>query len=124
MSHHRIEEYCIRVTVCLIIEIIAKVVGFVLLERHIWIVWVELFHKCELLTGSKVNPIHSINIPLSQLWRADLPAARSLAVVCAGGYRSSAAASILKARGQESIFNVVGGTSAWTKAGYRTDRGM
>ncbi len=40
------------------------------------------------------------------------------AVICAGGYRSSAATSILQKQGFKNLFNVTGGTSAWINAGY------
>ena len=43
---------------------------------------------------------------------------RPTAVICAGGYRSSAAASALASRGFSAIHNVVGGTAAWQAAGY------
>ncbi|HQR44994.1 MAG TPA: MBL fold metallo-hydrolase [Thermoanaerobaculia bacterium] len=47
-----------------------------------------------------------------------LDPSRPTAVICAGGYRSSAAASALAARGFSTLFNVVGGTAAWQAAGY------
>jgi rhodanese-related sulfurtransferase len=65
----------------------------------------------------------AVNLPLDRLG-VDAPAidrARPAAVVCAGGYRSSAAASLLQARGFEKLLNVVGGTAAWTGAGYPTE---
>jgi rhodanese-related sulfurtransferase len=40
------------------------------------------------------------------------------AVICAGGYRSSAASSILEQHGFSDLLNVAGGTSAWIAAGY------
>jgi len=40
------------------------------------------------------------------------------AVICAGGYRSSAATSILEAQGFHQLLNVTGGTNAWIKAGH------
>jgi hydroxyacylglutathione hydrolase len=43
------------------------------------------------------------------------------AVICAGGYRSSAAASILRRHGFEELYNVVGGTQAWIAAGFETE---
>ncbi len=43
---------------------------------------------------------------------------RQTAVICAGGYRSSAATGILARQGFKNLFNVVGGTSAWINAGY------
>ncbi|HEX8071224.1 MAG TPA: MBL fold metallo-hydrolase [Pyrinomonadaceae bacterium] len=62
--------------------------------------------------------------PLAQLERQldelSLDPARTLAVICAGGYRSSAATSILARRGFARLLNVTGGTSAWTGAGYET----
>jgi hydroxyacylglutathione hydrolase len=43
-----------------------------------------------------------------------------LATVCAGGYRSSIAASVLERAGVKKTLNVVGGMAAWTAAGYET----
>jgi hydroxyacylglutathione hydrolase len=43
---------------------------------------------------------------------------RPTAVICAGGYRSSAAASILKQHDFKKLLNVTGGTTAWIAAGY------
>lgn len=40
------------------------------------------------------------------------------AVICASGYRSSAATSILQQHGFASVVNVTGGTNAWINAGY------
>jgi hydroxyacylglutathione hydrolase len=62
----------------------------------------------------------AVSIPLDGLEkRLDrLDSSRPTAVICASGYRSSAAASLLRRRGFETIFNVVGGTSAWLAAGY------
>jgi len=40
------------------------------------------------------------------------------AVICAGGYRSSAATSIMQPQGFTNLLNVTGGTGAWIKAGY------
>ena len=43
---------------------------------------------------------------------------RPVAVICAGGYRSSAATSLLESRGFKQLYNVTGGTSAYVAAGY------
>lgn len=51
-----------------------------------------------------------------------LDPAKTTAVICAGGYRSSAAASILEQRGFTNLLNVSGGTGAWIKAGYPVDK--
>ena len=51
-----------------------------------------------------------------------LDPARPTAVICAGGYRSSAATSILRRHGFRDLVNVVGGTSAWVAAGYEVEK--
>src|SRR5262249_21241439 len=63
-------------------------------------------------------------VPLDRLEQslAGLDAARPTAVICAGGYRSSAACSLLERRGFRDLQNVVGGTSAWVAAGYPLER--
>jgi len=40
------------------------------------------------------------------------------AVICAGGYRSSAAASMLEKHGFTNLINITGGTNAWVKSGF------
>jgi len=66
----------------------------------------------------------AVNVPLDRLAAGDVPldASRPIAVVCAGGYRSSAAGSLLQRRGLGNLLNVVGGTSAWVQAGYEVAR--
>jgi glyoxylase-like metal-dependent hydrolase (beta-lactamase superfamily II)/rhodanese-related sulfurtransferase len=61
--------------------------------------------------------------PLDRLERelAGLDPAKPTAVVCAGGYRSSAGTSLLQRHGFRDLRNVVGGTSAWAAAGYPTE---
>jgi hydroxyacylglutathione hydrolase len=62
----------------------------------------------------------AVSIPLDGLDRnlGRLDSSRPTAVICASGYRSSAATSLLRRHGFEVIFNVVGGTGAWLAAGY------
>ncbi|MBM3462556.1 MAG: MBL fold metallo-hydrolase [Armatimonadetes bacterium] len=62
----------------------------------------------------------ALSIPLSELERrlGELRPDAPTAVVCASGYRSSAAASILQRHGFGALSNVVGGTSAWIQAGH------
>jgi hydroxyacylglutathione hydrolase len=50
----------------------------------------------------------------------EVPADKPLAVICGSGYRSSAAASLLRASGRRAVANVVGGMRAWNAAGYPT----
>jgi hydroxyacylglutathione hydrolase len=67
----------------------------------------------------------AVTTPLANL-REGLPKlnlnpSRKTAVICAGGYRSSAATSIMQPFGFTSLLNVTGGTSAWIKAGYEVE---
>jgi glyoxylase-like metal-dependent hydrolase (beta-lactamase superfamily II)/rhodanese-related sulfurtransferase len=61
----------------------------------------------------------SLHIPLTQLDQRlpDVPAGAPLLVYCAGGYRSSIAASLLKRRGLTRVSEVAGGITAWEAAG-------
>ena len=64
----------------------------------------------------------AITAPLAKL-REILPSlkldpSKPAAIICAGGYRSSAATSILQQHGFTDLLNVTGGTTAWIKAGY------
>jgi len=65
---------------------------------------------------------HAIHASLSDLQKAfpslELDPNKPTAVICAGGYRSSAASSILQQHGFSNLLNVSGGTSAWIGAGY------
>jgi len=57
-----------------------------------------------------------VSVPLPQLEKEleKFDRARPIAVMCQGGYRSSAGTSILAKHGFEKIYNVVGGFTAWT----------
>jgi hydroxyacylglutathione hydrolase len=61
----------------------------------------------------------SIHIPLSQLPdRIDeIPADRAVLLYCAGGYRSSIAASLLQRAGRRDAAEIAGGITAWEAAG-------
>jgi hydroxyacylglutathione hydrolase len=60
----------------------------------------------------------SLSMPLNHLVRdlKALPKDRALLVYCAGGYRSSIAASLLKAGGFDSVCEIAGGLAAWESA--------
>jgi hydroxyacylglutathione hydrolase len=64
----------------------------------------------------------ALNAPLAALDRSigqlPLDKDKRTAVICAGGYRSSAAASLLQQQGFTNLINVSGGTGAWINAGY------
>jgi hydroxyacylglutathione hydrolase len=65
---------------------------------------------------------HAVHAPLSSLQShitdLALDPMKPTAVICAGGYRSSAATSILRQHGFKKLLNVSGGTGAWIDAGY------
>jgi rhodanese-related sulfurtransferase len=65
----------------------------------------------------------SIGIPLSQLGErlSELPSDRPLIVYCAGGYRSSIAASILQRKGFSQVSEIAGGITAWETANLPTE---
>lgn len=70
------------------------------------------------LPGAKNVPLPDLESRLAR----ELDPERPTAVVCAGGYRSAAAASLLERHGFTKIYNVIGGTSAWEGAGYAVER--
>ena len=61
----------------------------------------------------------SVNVPLTQLQNriGEIPQDRRVAVMCAGGYRSSIAVGILKKNGLENVEELAGGITAWETAG-------
>jgi glyoxylase-like metal-dependent hydrolase (beta-lactamase superfamily II)/rhodanese-related sulfurtransferase len=61
------------------------------------------------------SPLLSLQQNLSAL---ALDPRKPTAVICAGGYRSSAATSILQQHGFSDLLNITGGTNAWVAAGY------
>jgi hydroxyacylglutathione hydrolase len=67
----------------------------------------------------------SVSIPLNHLGErlAELPADRPLIVYCAGGYRSSIAASILQRSGFTQVSEIAGGITAWEAANLPVEAG-
>jgi hydroxyacylglutathione hydrolase len=63
------------------------------------------------------------HIPLDQLPRRISEVAQNgpLAVICASGYRSSIASSLLQREGFPNVMNVAGGTAGWVRAGYAVE---
>lgn len=61
----------------------------------------------------------AVHIPLAELAQrlSELDPGKPWTVVCAGGYRSSIASSVLKRAGFQHVTNAVGGMDAWWKAG-------
>jgi len=64
------------------------------------------------------------SIPVGQLTHrlAEIDRTQPVYVICASGHRSAVAAEVLTQRGFDA-FSVLGGTSAWGKAGHPVDYG-
>lgn len=60
----------------------------------------------------------SIGMPLNHLGErlSELPTGRPVLVYCAGGYRSSIAASLLQHHGRTEVSEIAGGIAAWEAA--------
>ena len=82
--------------------------------------FVDVRNPAEYANGHAVN---IINLPLNSLTREidRLDPEKPTFVMCAGGYRSSLGTSILENAGFKQIYNVTGGTKAWTDAGLETE---
>jgi rhodanese-related sulfurtransferase len=67
----------------------------------------------------------SVNIPVSHLVErlSDLPEGRPVLLHCAGGYRSSIAASLLQQRRKGDVSEIAGGLAAWESAGLPVEEG-
>ena len=65
----------------------------------------------------------TVNLPLDRLANkvSKLDSDKPTYVLCQSGYRSSLGTSILENAGFKKIYNVTGGTSAWTDAGFDTE---
>jgi glyoxylase-like metal-dependent hydrolase (beta-lactamase superfamily II) len=62
------------------------------------------------------------NLPLNELAAraTELDRGKPVTAICAGGYRSSIATSLLEQQGWARIINVVGGMTAWNQAKFET----
>ncbi len=60
---------------------------------------------------------NALRIPLSRLIADGVPLRKEdhISIVCASGYRSNIAGSLLKSRGYEHVYSVIGGMTAWKK---------
>ncbi|MGI8787132.1 MAG: rhodanese-like domain-containing protein [Pyrinomonadaceae bacterium] len=65
----------------------------------------------------------AVNLTLSDFESStdNLDASRPTYVICQGGYRSSAATSILERKGFREIYNITGGTGAWLENGLQVE---
>lgn len=76
---------------------------------------VDVRNPGELEAGAVPN---AVNIPVGQLSvrLGELDPARPTVVYCAGGYRSSVAASLLRRNGCDDVSDILGGYGAWAEA--------
>jgi hydroxyacylglutathione hydrolase len=76
---------------------------------------VDVRNVGELIAGTIPG---AVNIPLAQLPKRldEIPRDRPVVVHCAGGYRSSVAASVLRKEGRPDVSDVLGGFNAWALA--------
>lgn len=93
-----------------------------LIETHPELQLIDVRRIAEYESGHAPRAISS---PLAKL-RDSLPHLKlkpnaRTAIICAGGYRSSAGTSILQQFGYTSLLNVTGGTKAWIEAGYEVE---
>jgi glyoxylase-like metal-dependent hydrolase (beta-lactamase superfamily II)/rhodanese-related sulfurtransferase len=65
--------------------------------------------------GARHAPLSNLEPELVSL---PLVKDKETAVICAGGYRSSAASSLMQKHGFTNLINVTGGTNAWVSAGF------
>lgn len=67
----------------------------------------------------------AVHLPMGEAVkrRGEVPPDQPKAVLCAGGLRSSTVISALAREGLSAWYNVAGGMTAWTRAGYPTVRG-
>ncbi len=83
------------------------------LERAERPVVIDVRNAGELVDGAI---FHARHIPLAELPRrlAEIPPGRPVVVYCAGGYRSSVAASLLRREGWTDVSDLLGGYIGWT----------
>jgi rhodanese-related sulfurtransferase len=82
--------------------------------------FVDVRREGEYTTGHAPG---AVNFTLSDLGNisGQLDPSRPTYVICQGGYRSSAGASILEKKGFTELYNITGGTGAWINAGLDID---
>ncbi|MGY1708796.1 rhodanese-like domain-containing protein [Geodermatophilus sp. SYSU D00758] len=85
------------------------------LRREVPPAVVDVRNRGELITGTIPG---AVNIPLAELPRRmdEVPTDRPVVVHCAGGYRSSVAASLLRTAGHTDVSDLLGGFTAWAAA--------
>lgn len=90
-----------------------------LIEQRIDLQVIDVRRPIEFQSGhvpqAYTAPLSKLNGEVSRL---GMDREKRTAVICAGGYRSSIATSLLQRQNFANLLNVTGGTSAWINAGY------
>ena len=81
---------------------------------------IDVRNASERRSGAIAGSTHMALSDLEQR-SSELPAGRPVVVMCAGGYRSSIAASVLAALGHDRVSELAGGIAAWTAVGLPLD---
>jgi hydroxyacylglutathione hydrolase len=79
---------------------------------------VDVRNEGEARLGGTIHGARLVPLPRLVDRLADLDPAAPTVVYCAGGYRSSIAASVLRANGFADVSDLIGGFSAWAAAGH------
>ncbi|GAB4546614.1 MAG: rhodanese-like domain-containing protein [Pleurocapsa sp.] len=79
----------------------------------------DVRQKTEWRSGHIKGAIHITGAELPARYK-EISKEKTVAVICGSGYRSSVNASLLKHHGYKNVVNVLGGMSAWKKAGLET----
>ena len=97
---------------------VAEVAALAETEKHLQ--FVDVRRPAEYANG---HAVRTVSIPLDRLSREidQLDPTVPTYVICQSGYRSSLGASILENAGFRKVYNVSGGTSAWTDADLPTE---
>lgn len=88
-------------------------------QRHDDLMILDVRQNTEWRAGHIDGAIHITGAELPQRYQ-EVPKEKTIAVVCGSGYRSSVNASLMKHHGYNNVVNVLGGMSAWKKAGFET----
>lgn len=90
-----------------------------LIEQRIDLQVIDVRRPIEFQSGhvpqAYTAPLSKLN---GEVPRLGMDREKRTAVICAGGYRSSIATSLLQRQNFANLLNVTGGTSAWINAGY------
>lgn len=82
----------------------------------------DVRQKTEWRSGHIKGAMHITGGELPERF-SEVPSEKPVAVICGSGYRSSVSASLLKHKGYKNVVNVLGGMSAWKRAGLATVNG-